>query len=367
MSNKLTLLLATKGRNNFTIRFLAYANSLSLKYPIYIADGDPQNSKKNILNNKKLFPNISYSYNEYNDIGYQEFYNKIKSSISSIKTKYVMFIDNDDFVLPKGIKNCLNFLKNNKDYIGCSSRIGWFYTQDNLTSNNSIEGKIKYFFDKKGPYNPQSYTDEKISDRLKHLLKNYTVTFYSIFDREKLLIASSEISNMNFNYTYSFELYFHLRMISLGKIKVFKDEAFYLRQLGTSLGNDQNESLLGRKFDLINEVLSGKPTQDIMKIKYQFANNKFLKSSVITVEKFLNQYWKFRINNYIKVERLTNNKIRIIIRKILKTFFPWVKKMLWHFRHHKKVINSHKVKNYTDIDNVKLFMKKFKLKSYVND
>lgn len=367
MRNQLTLLLATKGRDNFTIRFLAYANSISLEYPIYIADGEPKNSIKNIINNKKLFPNISYSYNEYDDIGYKEFYNKIKLSLSSIKTKYVMFIDNDDFVLPKGINNCLDFLKKNNDYIGCSSRIGWFYKQNFLFSDNNLEGKITYFFDKTGPYNPRSYSDEKMSDRLEHLLKCYTVTFYSIFDREKLLITSSEISKMNFNYTYSFELYFHLRMISLGKIKVFRDNAFYLRQLGTSLGNDQNQSLLGRQFDLINEILSGRVLQDKMKIKDELISNNFSKSSVSTIEKFLNQYWSSRINNYFKIKRLLNNKIIIRIRKILKKYFPLVKKMLWHFRHYKIVMNSYKVKNYNEVDNVKLFMKNFKLNSYIND
>ena len=363
--DKLTLLLATKGRDEFTIRFLAYANQISLKYPIYIADGEPKNHIKKIIKNKNFFPNISISYHDFNDTSYLDYYNKIRVSLKSISTKYVMFIDNDDFIIPNGIEKCLDFLNQNDDYIGCSGRIGWFYTKKHMLDGNYISGKINYFFDKKGGYNPISYRSN-LNSRMEQVSKKNTVTFYSVFDREKLYIASKEICDMNFIFTSNFEVYFHIRMISLGKIHAFKNTCSYLRQLGTSLGNDQNEQLFGRKYNLVNDFLEGRVSNDLNKILNFLESKLEFNESKIFIKTFLYEIWTNKLKLFIESNKMLNNNYRIFVRSIINKYMPKTMNYIWTFRHFKKVINSYKLDDHNDFDNLKLFMRNFSLNKYLN-
>lgn len=355
----LTLLLATRGRDDYTIRFLAYANKISLKYPIYIADGAPNKDFKKIIDNSKLFTNISFSYNEFNDKSYSDYYMKIKTSISEIKTKYVMLIDNDDFVFPKGIELCLKFLNENSNYIGCTGRVGWFYKKSYLFNKNNLRGRINYFFEKEGAYNPTNY-DGNLYSRFSKASKNYTVSFYSIFEREKLLIASSEICEMNFNYTYSMEIFFHLRMISLGKINAIKDYPSYFRQLGTSLGNDQNTILSGRKYNLVEDILLGRVSKDINSIVNFFKEKKEFEKISEFVQVFLIEYWSKNIMLFVNAQKMLNNSFR----KTLRITFPKIAKYYWHFRHKIKTFKTYVFNDRKELNEIILFMKNFKLEDY---
>ena len=265
MKSNLTLILTTKGRDAFTIRFLEYANYISLKYPIYIADGEPKEHIKKKILNRKNYPNIKYDYFEYNGINYKEFYKKLVDSLSSIKTDYVMFIDNDDFVLNDAMGKTIDFLDKNKDYVGASGKIGWCYTKDYPLSQNYLYGHFKFYNNCDG-YNPVSYSNKSSFDRINKATQNYNSLWYSMFRKSSLLLVAKENANLNFKTLYSSEIFFYLRIISLGKIYFDKNITTYIRQLGTSEGGDQNEKLYQKKMDWLDSVLDGVIYNDMNKI-----------------------------------------------------------------------------------------------------
>ena len=69
-STQLTLLLVLKGRHDFTIRWLEYANLYLNKYKIIIADGSPNDEKYKL--NQKIYTNLEIlllKYPEDKNIG----------------------------------------------------------------------------------------------------------------------------------------------------------------------------------------------------------------------------------------------------------------------------------------------------------
>ena len=110
MIDKITFLLPTKGRDNFTLRLLKYFNKLKTPIDLIIGDGLP-NKNTNFLKHKEKFPYLNYQYIEYNDINLLAYYKKLYDMCTKANTKYVMLIDNDDFPLISGISKNIEFLE----------------------------------------------------------------------------------------------------------------------------------------------------------------------------------------------------------------------------------------------------------------
>ena len=83
----LTILLTTKGRDIYTLRWLYYANEINLPYNIYIADGQPNNTLVDILKDKNSFPNLNYQHVHYNDLSPLDYYKKLEDAVNNISTK----------------------------------------------------------------------------------------------------------------------------------------------------------------------------------------------------------------------------------------------------------------------------------------
>ena len=171
---------------------------------------------------------------------------------------------------------------------------------------------------------------------------------------------------MNFIFTSNFEVYFHIRMISLGKIHAFKNTCSYLRQLGTSLGNDQNEQLFGRKYNLVNDFLEGRVSNDLNKILNFLESKLEFNESKIFIKTFLYEIWTNKLKLFIESNKMLNNNYRIFVRSIINKYMPKTMNYIWTFRHFKKVINSYKLDDHNDFDNLKLFMRNFSLNKYLN-
>jgi len=119
MDSSVTILLAIKDRFKFTDQFLKFSDSFNKGLNIFIADG----SKKKKINKKYLrkFTNLNISYRYFGvDKNYTLFMTKMYKAIKLIKTKYVYFAEDDDFIFKYGVEKSEKFLNKNSSYVSSS-------------------------------------------------------------------------------------------------------------------------------------------------------------------------------------------------------------------------------------------------------
>src|SRR5262249_33432081 len=124
--NKVTILLTLKGRTQFTLRWLWHVNRTGLPFRIFVADGEPHPAISGLLEGNTAFPNLRLVYGRYNDRSYRDFYGKLVDALRRIDTPYVMLVDNDDFILPRGVLDSVAFLDAHPDYVCAGGGIPHF-------------------------------------------------------------------------------------------------------------------------------------------------------------------------------------------------------------------------------------------------
>ena len=360
----LTILLTTKGRDIYTLRWLYYANEINLPYNIYIADGQPNNTLVDILKDKNSFPNLNYQHVHYNDLSPLDYYKKLEDAVNNISTKYIMLSDNDDFLLISGVSNCINKLNNDENYVACCGKIGFFYLNSSyLKEDNLILGAPKFFVEKKGGYAPRSIYGNSIIDRITEACKSYNVTYYSVFRKEVLLRVVQMNKINNFNSFISVELFFHLYSISLGSIFFLNDQISYVRQLGTSMNSTSHENIFNQIVDGSLFADNQKLINEILKINEftQFERNE-IKTKI---ESLLALLLKNKIKNQLHEEKMETSALRSFIRSFLKKVFSNYQEVLWRYRNSKKVNQSMNARNQIDLQNIENIMNSQELKKLI--
>lgn len=119
MLNNLTIIIPTYKRHRQLARLLDYYSKYKLN--ILVADSTltPFPSKK-ISKNVKYYHYPNYSYAK-----------KLPLIYSKVKTKYVVFCADDDFIIPSSILESVNFLEKNADYSSCHGHYAFFQNPDN--------------------------------------------------------------------------------------------------------------------------------------------------------------------------------------------------------------------------------------------
>ena len=108
----ISLLVPTKNRPSYVKRLLRYYSDLKFNGYIYILDGSNKEYSRNIINFIKQLNNKKIIY--FNDVGYPGMITK--KYLSKVKTDYVVQLGDDDYIIPEGINNCINFLDKNPDF-----------------------------------------------------------------------------------------------------------------------------------------------------------------------------------------------------------------------------------------------------------
>lgn len=165
------LVIPTFNRPEFLRRILDYYNSSSIKFNIIIVDSSlPKNKKKN----KKIasfFSNLKISY-FYNFSPKQPPHYKYGEMLKFVKAKYVCFCPDDDFLVPNGIKEAVNFLEQNPDYTTAHGSYISFYLQKSIFSLNKFWWRFIY------PY--QSIKFLSPLSRLQHHLTSYYQVLWAV-------------------------------------------------------------------------------------------------------------------------------------------------------------------------------------------
>ncbi len=115
-----TLLITIKDQITFTKQLINFLNSQRISINIFVADGSKNNQKKLFKNLKHKYRYIYYG----EDKDLKDYYSKIYSSLKMIKTNFVFFCDQDDFINFDCLRKKEDFLINNIEY---SAAKGFLY------------------------------------------------------------------------------------------------------------------------------------------------------------------------------------------------------------------------------------------------
>ena len=165
---KTTLLITLKDEEELTKRLIKYLNYQSLKINILIADGS-------INKQQKLFYSLKHKYKYFyfgEDKNLNKYYLKIYLALKKIKTDYVLFCDQDNFINFECLKKKENFLTKNSIF---SAAKGLMYNFQNNKEKNLLTEK--------------SYPREIINNKstFKRLRNNFHFRSYYCLHRTKNL------------------------------------------------------------------------------------------------------------------------------------------------------------------------------------
>ena len=115
-----TIVITSFNRPKCLLRNLKFLLSYNLSFKIIIADSSSSNDinendelKILIDKNNILFKNFPHEI---------EVTQKISDTLKYVSTKYCVLCADDDFIIPTSIIECINFLKNNPDYVSCHGK-----------------------------------------------------------------------------------------------------------------------------------------------------------------------------------------------------------------------------------------------------
>ena len=133
-----TLLITLKGNEIYSNKLINYLNFQNFNIKIFIGDGSAK-SQKEIF--KKLRHKYNYCYFG-EDTNFEKYFLKIKLSLEKIKTEYVFFCDQDDYINFNCLKKKEDILISNKNI---SATIGNIYNFKEIGDENYIIGKMYNF------------------------------------------------------------------------------------------------------------------------------------------------------------------------------------------------------------------------------
>lgn len=208
----LTVLLPLKDHPECTKEWLKHNYFEELNY--YVADGSIGAENYEIFKN---FSKKNIKYKRYNpDFNIEDFITKICKSLSDIKTEYVMFCDNDDYLLINGIKNLYDHIKSNNNYDGIQGKVPWVNENKNGVLRRTT---IEWF----------GITELNTGIQgLSAIINNYNQLWYAIYRTEVQKNIFEKFMEIKCNNIYLIEEFQTYIAISLYKIE-YLDRYYYVR------------------------------------------------------------------------------------------------------------------------------------------
>lgn len=241
-------------------------DSIECRCKILIADGGNDENLQNHLESNGHYRNLDYTYIRYPyDKSLEKYYRKLCDVTDKVYTPYVMYADNDDFIIIDNINDYIGFLENNSDYGSCGgdSAALTIYSKSDAIVNACYGQFFNIRRDKSVPSSNELNTG--ISRVCRFLERgNFDKTWFVWYDiqRVDLVRLSHEyIKKYDFKDVVSFEMYRNLSLLLLGKSKKF-DSLFYVRQSGTSETSsdpDVANNIVERfiRIDAFGEIMNG--------------------------------------------------------------------------------------------------------------
>lgn len=187
--SKVDLIIPTHNRTEYLKRILDYYQEYGKDFNFIVADSSNPTIKQS---NKKLVR----SYSKLRILYIDKFSDKLIQShkfaemVEYAKSKYVCFCADDDFIVPNAIKECINFLEKNPDYIGAHGTYIGFHLFKNFISN-------KFWWQFRN--SPISISSPKPLDRLAELLTTSSQILWAVKLTEAVKYSYQQFRKINFD------------------------------------------------------------------------------------------------------------------------------------------------------------------------
>lgn len=165
-----TIIIPTKNRSDFLTRLLNYF--VDTNYMHWISIGDSSNAQhvqriKETI--KKLEHKLNITYHEYPGLNVSKC---TKQLLQEVSTPYASFLADDDFLVPKSLESCIDFLELNPAYIACHG-IGAVFRLGQSGPYGQFDNIWEYLL--------PSREEETASKRFLNHLSNYSNNLFSIY------------------------------------------------------------------------------------------------------------------------------------------------------------------------------------------
>lgn len=302
------IVIPTHNRSDLLRRVLDYYSNNGKEFNFIIADSS---SLQNKARNKKListYPKLKILYIDKFSENLQQ-HIKFAKMVKYVKSKYVCFCADDDFIVPNGIKECVNFLDKNPDYAAAHGSYIGFYLFKYL-------GYKSFWWNFR--YSHQSISDSSSEKRLASHLSNFTLVMWAVRRTSLVKACYKELLKANFDpfllLMYG-ELLPDVLTVIYGKVKRLK--TFYAaRQYFFSIATNYKT--------LIDAINTKKYDQEYIKFRDSLVNNLIKKNfvpkneAVKIIDSAMDKYLKYSYQEYL-VNRL-NRSLRHFPKFILKGF-----------------------------------------------
>ena len=184
---ELTVLLPLKGRADYTLRWMSYAESTRFPFKVLIADGGSDEALAAGLSERRNYPNVDFEYRRYRpDDSYADYFNKLADASVRIRTPYAVMIDNDDFLVADALRESVRFLNVHRDHVACGGQFAQFWVDSGNVDGDAVYGsRVEW----KAHRGDQSNNGETARARLRNLYLGDSETCYYLVKRTGLLQA----------------------------------------------------------------------------------------------------------------------------------------------------------------------------------
>ena len=301
-----TIVIPTHYRHELLSRVLKYYADVDVT--VLVADSTKDKFLGEVPKNCQYF--------HYPDMS---FYKKMISIVSKVTSKYSVMCADDDFISPRAIENCEQFLEENEAYSSAQGNyiVFKFGRHNKLRSYPTWLETFNYHVEEK-----------QVDERLKKHFKNYLQLFYSVHKTEMLRSFFQDLEDFPAQFNgFLIEYALTLYALSSGKNKCLP--IFYsARQLILSSGGRSNSSILDLYTDesglkdikLITGIctkrlqLNGVPEES----HQQIMQSTFGKiAEVCRDQKKSGNYKRWRSRAFRKVEEFIPYKVETFLRSFL--------------------------------------------------
>lgn len=208
--SKVDLFIPTYNRPEFLRRLLNYYSYFQFKHRIIVADSSTNQ-------NKKINKNIVLQFKDLNILYLDKFsskqisHHKFGEMVKYAKSKFCVFCADDDFLIPSGIEEAVDFLENHPDYSGVHGSYIAFYIYD------KIPGLKKFLW--RFIYSIKTINSPDPLTRLKFHIENYNQVLWAVRRTDVVKKAYSEFVKFKVSPILFGELTPDMLTVILGKVK----------------------------------------------------------------------------------------------------------------------------------------------------
>jgi glycosyltransferase domain-containing protein len=238
MESMYTLLLTLRDRTQYTKSFFDHLNQINFPEKIFVADGSSDAGRVLVQKIIKNYPNLNIEYYDFGfDSTYEQYYKKLKTSVSLIKSPYLLFIDNDDYVDVEGCIEACGIMRNDPSIVACG-RVADLYLFPTIQSCKFRRSV--------------SIIQNTPKERLACFAARPDAIWGLMLQVEGLAEVFDVVSDANFEQLHLMELLFNLNVIRRGKIaRIGSRPILYRRAFSeesSSAETLKEESLLEKMF-----------------------------------------------------------------------------------------------------------------------